>query len=187
MKQEGKGAAPSRKKATSTAAHSGGHANTGTGPFFQHYQAALQALQQGKYEKALLAFEQLEATAPAEMKERCRMYVQTCRGQMEIHSLTFPTPEEHYDYAVSLFNTGYLEEAREQMNDIVRSFPAADYAYYGLAILDSIAGRTQECLKNLDLAIELNPRNRLQARVDSDFQSMMDDPRFTDLLYPDVS
>jgi hypothetical protein len=49
-----------------------------------------------------------------------------------------------------------------------------------------MTGHTQDCLKNLAQAIELNPRNRLQARADSDFQSMADDPRFTELLYPEV-
>ena len=31
-----------------------------------------------------------------------------------------------------------------------------------------------------------NPRNRIQARSDSDFQDMADDPRFTELLYPEA-
>jgi hypothetical protein len=39
---------------------------------------------------------------------------------------------------------------------------------------------------NLARAIELNPKNRLQARADNDFLSMQDDPRFTELLYPEV-
>jgi hypothetical protein len=55
-----------------------------------------------------------------------------------------------------------------------------------LALLDAITGRTQDCLNNLGQAIELNPKNRLQARADNDFQSMADDPRFTELLYPEV-
>ena len=100
--------------------------------------------------------------------------------------LTFLTPEEHYDYAISQLNTGYYEEAREQFNSILAAHPDADYAFYGLAVLDAITGRTQDCLANLARAIELNPRNRLQARVDNDFQSMVDDPRFTELLYPEI-
>jgi hypothetical protein len=52
--------------------------------------------------------------------------------------------------------------------------------------LDAITGRTQDCLANLGRAIELNPKNRLQARADNDFQSMADDPRFTELLYPEI-
>ena len=83
-------------------------------------------------------------------------------------------------------NTGYYEEAREQFNSILAGYPDADYAFYGLAVLEAITGQAQECLVSLARAIELNPRNRLQARVDNDFQSMVDDPRFTELLYPEV-
>jgi hypothetical protein len=44
----------------------------------------------------------------------------------------------------------------------------------------------EPCLEHLAKAIELSPRNRIQARSDSDFQDMADDPRFTELLYPEV-
>ena len=64
--------------------------------------------------------------------------------------------------------------------------PGADFAYYGLALLYAITGKTQDCLDSLTQAIELNPKNRLQARSDNDFQSMVDDPRFTELLYPEL-
>jgi tetratricopeptide (TPR) repeat protein len=186
MMQEARSAAPSRKKSAPAAAKSDGHSTTGTGPAFQHYQAAVQLLQQGKYEKALAAFEKLLPVAPVEIKERCQMYINTCQRQLERPSLTFATPEEHYDYAVSKLNTGYYDEAREQFNKILAAYPEADYAFYGLAVLDAITGQSQDCLTNLARAIELNPRNRLQARVDNDFQSMVDDPRFTELLYPEI-
>jgi tetratricopeptide (TPR) repeat protein len=186
MMQEARSAAPSRKKIPPPPAKSGGHMPTGTGPVFQHYQAAVQLLQQGKYEKALAGFEKLLPAAPPEIKERCQMYVQTCQRQLERSRLTFLTPEEHYDYAVSQLNTGYFEEAREQFSNILADHPEADYALYGLALLDSITGRSQDCLTHLAQAIELNPKNRLQARADNDFQSMADDPRFTELLYPEI-
>ena len=184
MKQEDRAAA-SRKKTTTPAGKSGDHSAPATGPAFQHYQGAVQLLQQGRYEKALEAFEKLLSSAPPEIKERCQMYINTCQRQLEKHNLAFSTPEEHYDYAVSQLNAGYFEEARDQFNSILDSHPKADYAFYGLALLDSIMGRTQDCLGNLAQAIELNPKNRLQARADNDFQSMVDDPRFTELLYPE--
>jgi tetratricopeptide (TPR) repeat protein len=175
-----------RKKESSPSSKPAGSPASTTGPAFQHYQAAMQLLQQGKCDKALAAFEKLLPTAPAELIERCKMYISTCQRQLEQHSLTFLTPEEHYDYAVSQLNTGYYEEAREQFLGILEAHPQADYAFYGLALLDAITGRTQDCLKNLGQAIQMNPKNRLQARVDNDFQSMADDPRFTELLYPEV-
>jgi tetratricopeptide (TPR) repeat protein len=186
MTHEDRSGTPGHKKASPQAAKSGGHSASGTGPAFQHYQAAVQLLQQGKYDKALAAFEKLLPNAPAEIVERCQMYRNTCQRQLEKPKLTFLTPEEHCDYAISQLNTGYYEEAREQFNSILVNYPDTDYAFYGLALLDSITGRSQDCLGNLARAIALNPKNRLQARADNDFQSMVDDPRFTELLYPEI-
>ena len=53
-------------------------------------------------------------------------------------------------------------------------------------MLASITGDNQTCLDKLTEAIRLRSRNRIQARADSDFQEMADDPRFTELLYPDA-
>jgi len=184
MMQEARTAASTRKSTPPTVVKSGGHPVSAA--TFHLYQTAVQLLQQGKFEKALAAFEKLCPTAPAEIKERCQMYISTCQRQLEQSRLTFLTPEEHYDYAVSQLNTGYYEEAREQFDSILAAHPGADYAFYGLALLDAITGRTQDCLRNLARAIELNSKNRLQARADNDFQSMVDDPRFTELLYPEL-
>jgi tetratricopeptide (TPR) repeat protein len=185
MTQEGRSATQSRKKPQTTgkADH---RARTGSEPAFQHYQTAVQLLQQGKYEKALGILEKLLPEAPPEIQDRCRIYIATCRRQMEKASLSFPTPEEHYDYAISLLNTGYYEEARDQFSQILTAYPEADYAFYGLALLEAITGHAQDCLSSLSRAIHLNSKNRLQARVDNDFQNMVDDPRFTELLYPEI-
>ncbi len=182
MMQELNAAAAGRKKNTPTAAKSDGH----SGAVFQHYQSAVQLLQQGKFDRALVAFEKLLPEAPMEIGERCRVYIVTCRRQIEKPPLDFATPEEHYDFAVAQLNNGYYEEAREHFDKILSQVPSADYVFYGLALLNAVTGETQDCLTNLAHAIELNPKNRLQARVDNDFQNMADDPRFTELLYPEV-
>ncbi len=55
------------------------------------------------------------------------------------------------------------------------------------AALNCLTGRFPEAISNLNEAIRLNPANRYQARNDSDFKNLADDPRFTELLYPDTS
>jgi tetratricopeptide (TPR) repeat protein len=184
MMEESRSAAAGRKKPTTIAGKSA--TSLSSNPAFQQYQSAVQLLQQGKYDKALAAFEKLLPSAPGEIVERAKMYIVTCQRQIERSPLAFQTPEERYDYAVSQLNQGYFEEAREQLNGVIIDNPQADFAFYGLAVLESITGHPQDCLDNLARAIELNPRNRLQARSDNDFQSMVDDPRFTELLYPEV-
>lgn len=179
MKQEERSNSQGRKKSAS----SEGQPSVAA---MSSYMTAVQLLQQGKFEKALAALEKLLPSAPPELIERCRMYIATCKHQLERPELVFSTPEEHYDYAISLLNTGYFEEAREHFNSILIAHPNADYVYYGMAVLDAVTGQPQDCLQNLARAIELNPHNRLQARVDNDFQNIVDDPRFTELLYPEV-
>ena len=133
-----------------------------------------------------MAFEKLLGSAPPTLAERCRVYVSACHRELTKSKLVFISPEEQYDYAVSLLNMDYYEEARDQFAEILRGHPSADYACYGLAVLDAITGQVEECLEHLSQAIDANPRNRLQARTDTDFQSMQDDPRFTELLYPEM-
>jgi tetratricopeptide (TPR) repeat protein len=186
MTQEAKTTTSSRKKTPPPAAKPGSHSSTATGPVFTHYQAAVQLVQQGKYEKAIAAFEKVLPAAPPEIVERCKMYISTCRRQLDKEGLAFLTPGERYDYAVSQINAGDFEEAANQLKGILSDDPRADFAFYGLALLYSITGKTQDCLESLSQAIELNPKNRLQARSDNDFQSMVDDPRFTELLYPEL-
>lgn len=184
MMEDARSAAVSRKKTSTIAGKPATHLSSN--PAFQQYQTAVQLLQQGKYDRALATLEKLLPSAPGEIQERAKMYIATCQRQLEHSHLAFQTPEERYDYAISQLNRGYFEEARDQFNGVIGDEPRADYAYYGLAVLDSITGHPQDCLDNLARAIELNPKNRLQARSDNDFQSMVDDPRFTELLYPEV-
>jgi len=150
------------------------------------YEAALRLMQEGKYEKAHSAFSQMLASSPSDLAERIRMYINACVQHAAKGKTKFDSGEERYDYAVSLLNDGNYEDARAQLKQIVSENDQADYAFYGLAVLSSMTGDAQTCLEHLTEAIRLNPRNRIQARADSDFQDMADDPRFTELLYPEA-
>lgn len=152
---------------------------------FAQYQTAVQLMQEGKFEKARALFEKLTKDGAPELVERSRTYLAACLRLSQKQNLAFANHGEQYDYAVSLLNTGNYEDARDQFEVLLQKNPSADYAHYGLAILNSITGQAEECLDHLHRAIELNPRNRLQARSDADFNDMADDPRFTELLYPE--
>ena len=150
------------------------------------YEAAIRLMQEGKFEKARASFEKLLAAGPGNLSDRIRMYINASTAQLSRTKASFITHEEHYDYAVSLLNDGHYEDAREQFQEILKQNAEADYAFYGLAVLASMTGDSHTCLEHLTEAIRRNPRNRIQARSDSDFQDMADDPRFTELLYPEV-
>jgi len=150
------------------------------------YEAALQLMQQRKFDKAHAAFDKMLLAGPSDLSDRIRMYINACLLQVTKGKTSFLSHEEQYDYAISLLNDGRYEDAREHFETILKNMPTADYAFYGLAVLSSMTGDSHNCLEHLTQAIRHNPRNLIQARADSDFQDMADDPRFTELLYPEV-
>jgi tetratricopeptide (TPR) repeat protein len=151
----------------------------------KQYEEAVTYMQKGNYTAAHPALEKLLKIAPPQLTDRIRMYLSACIAQAYKGPAQFSSPEEKYDYAVSLLNDGHYEDAREHLDEIVGGQRDADYAFYGLAVLASITGDSQTCLEKLSEAIRLNGINRIHAQSDSDFQHMADDPRFTELLYPE--
>ncbi len=152
------------------------------------YGAALHAMQSGQFDKALDGFSSLDNGCAPEIRERARVYGQACERhlQQQTAQLDFHSSAEQYDYAVACINNSDYEEAREQLEAIVEREDTVDYAHYGLAMLHSMTGQAEGCLHHLERAIELNPHNRIQARSDVDFRQMADDPRFTEMLYPEA-
>lgn len=153
----------------------------------QNYESGLKALQAHKYDKAKAFFEKVMAGSSPELADRASVHFNTCNQQMSRASTTFKTPEEQFDYAVSLMNMGDYVTARENFDALIKRSPKLDFIWYGMAALNCLTGRFPESLSNLNEAIRLNPANRYQARNDSDFKNLADDPRFTELLYPDTS
>jgi tetratricopeptide (TPR) repeat protein len=153
----------------------------------QNYEAGLKALQAHKYDKAKSHFEKVVAGASPELADRAQVHLTSCNQQMTRAATNFKTAEEHFDYAVSLMNMGDYVTARENFDALTAKYPKLDFIWYGVGALNCLTGRFPEAIANLSEAIRLNPANRFQARNDSDFRNLADDPRFTELLYPDTS
>lgn len=151
----------------------------------QSYEHALKLMQTQKFEKARTLFEKVIESGISELADRAKININICNQQLDHIQNTFATPEEHYDFAVSLMNLGDFVTAREHFENLSTQRPLLDFVWYGLAVLECLTGRTTESLQHLSEAIRLNPGNRFQARNDSDFRNMADDPRFTELLYPE--
>lgn len=153
----------------------------------QNYESGLRALQERKFEKAKGLFQKVVTSGSRELADRAGVHLNTCNQHLEKASSTsFKTSEEHFDYAISLMNLGDYIAAREHLDKLAKQVPQADYVHYGLAALACLTARFEDSLRHLDDAIRLNPNLRYQARNDSDFQNLAEDPRFTELLYPET-
>jgi len=152
----------------------------------QSYEAGLRAMQEHKFDKAKPHFQKVVTGPSKELADRAQVHLSTCTQHLERTTATqFKTSEEHFDYAVSLMNVGDYVTAREHLDKLLKQAPKADYVVYGIAALDCLTGHVEDSLRRLDEALRMNPQLRFQARNDSDFQNLAEDPRFTELLYPD--
>jgi len=152
----------------------------------QSYEAGLRAMQEHKFDKAKPHFQKVLTGPSKELIDRATVHLSICNQHLERASATqFKTPEEHFDYAVSLMNVGDYVTAREHLDKLLKQNPKVDYVVYGLAALDCLTGHVEDSLRHLDEALRINAQLRFQARNDSDFQNLAEDPRFTELLYPD--
>ncbi len=149
------------------------------------YEAAIKLVYASKFDKAHEIFIKLLPDAPPDIAPSIRMYIATCDAEIAKGAASFANPEERYDYAVSLLNHGHYEDAREHFEAILKGNRSADYAFYGMALLAAMTCDSPRCIEHLTEAIRLNPQNRTQARLDSDFEAVADDPSFTELLYPE--
>jgi len=152
----------------------------------QSYEAGLRAMQEHKFDKAKPHFQKVLTGPSKELIDRATVHLNICNQHLDrAPASQFKTSEEHFDYAVSLMNVGDYVSAREHLEKLLKQNAKADYVIYGLAALDCLTGHVEDSLRHLDEALRLNPQLRFQARNDSDFQNLVEDPRFTELLYPD--
>jgi tetratricopeptide (TPR) repeat protein len=152
----------------------------------QSYEAGLRAMQEHKFDKAKPHFQKVIAGSSKELADRAHVHLNICTQHLERSAATqFKSAEEHFDFAVSLMNVGDYVTAREHLDKLFKQNAKADYVVYGLAALDCLTGHVEDSLRRLAEALRLNAQLRFQARNDSDFQNLAEDPRFTELLYPD--
>ncbi len=149
------------------------------------YESGLRALQEHKFEKAKTSLQKVLGAPDKSIVDRAQVHIATCNQHLETPALHFKTSEEHFDYTISLMNTGEYDTAHEHFDKLLKQEPKCDYVLYGLAGLHCLTGHIEDSLRTLSEAIQANPALRFQARNDTDFQNLAEDPRFTELLYPD--
>jgi tetratricopeptide (TPR) repeat protein len=150
------------------------------------YDEALSLFHQQKFAKAKVELEKVLEGPSKELADRARMHLKIAEQRMKPTQEQNPrTAEDHYQRGVAMMNIGRWDDARESLDKARKAAPKADYIHYALAALDCLTGEAESAMQNLKVAIELRPENRYHARNDEDFAFLQEDPRFTELLYPE--
>jgi tetratricopeptide (TPR) repeat protein len=150
------------------------------------YEEALHYFQQQKYARAKQSLERVVEGPSKELQDRAKMHLRICEQRISRAPVAAPkSAEDHYTQGVALMNLGRWDEAREHLDRARKAAPKADHVVYAMAALDCLTGEADSAMQNLKAAIQMRPENRYHARNDQDFAFLQEDPRFTELLYPE--
>lgn len=150
------------------------------------YEEALKHFQQQKFHRAKQSLERVLEGPSKELGDRARMHLRICEQRISRPPVpVLKSAEDHYTQGVALMNLGRWDEAREHFDRARKAAPKADHIVYAMAVLDCLTGEADSAMENLKIAIQLRPENRYHARNDEDFSFLQEDPRFTELLYPE--
>src|SRR3974377_2373701 len=150
------------------------------------YEEAMSLFHQQKFQRAKQELEKVLEGPSKELVDRARMHIRIVEQRMKPAADQNPkSPEDHYQRGVGMMNLGRWDEARESLEKARKLAPQADHVHYALAALDCLTGEADSAMANLKIAIELRSANRYHARNDEDFAFLQEDPRFTELLYPE--
>jgi tetratricopeptide (TPR) repeat protein len=150
-----------------------------------HFETGIKLFHARKFKEAreslLLAAEGPER----DVGHRAQSHATMCEQRLQQPAVNLRTAEENYNYGVALLNTRKTEEARTHLNRALEMAPESDYIHYALALAYAMSGESAGALEHLKRAIDLEPKNRLMARQDTDFGPLAGQPTFQALLYPE--
>ena len=81
-----------------------------------------------------------------------------------------------------LYQAGEYAEAADRGLELAEAHPEYPGLLYNVACCESLAGRTEDAIEHLRLAIERSERGRSLAARDSDFDPIRNEPAFKELV-----
>jgi tetratricopeptide (TPR) repeat protein len=81
-----------------------------------------------------------------------------------------------------LFEAGKYEEVADRGREVLKANPEYTGVAYNVACAESLAGRKEDALEHLRMAVERSDQLRKLAADDSDFEAIREEPRFKELV-----
>ncbi len=139
------------------------------------------------FEKAIRCFEDLIMEHPEEpeIQERAKVLIHACEKKLHEKARTvLRSADDYYNVAIAELNRRELGSAIQHLEHALKLAPKADHVLYALAAASAIQGDRDNALQYLRQAIHFRPENRFLAARDADFESLLEDPDFKQVVMP---
>ncbi len=149
------------------------------------FERGIALLHKRSFRDAKEMFEKARRGPSAEIAVNATTHVRMCERRLAAPAPEPKSAEERYNYAIALINLRNLEPARRHLATALEMEPRADHLHYAMGVCLALSGDPHGAYDSLKRAIELQPRNRMVARQDSDLEGISHQPLFNRLLYPE--
>jgi tetratricopeptide (TPR) repeat protein len=178
--------APKNSKTESTAKAGAAPATPAPGPMqLAAFEAAMKRFHARQFKEAKEHFTVAAGGPERDVAQRARLHIAMCERRMGQPAVELGTAEDNYNYGVALLNSRKVAEARIHLEKALAIAPGSDHIHYALALTLALSGDMAGAHENLKRAIEIEPRNRLIARQDADFASIVNQQPFQALIFPE--
>ncbi len=151
----------------------------------EQYEAAMRYFTQQKFERARPLLEKLLHVPFPAIADRAARHLDVCEQKLNSKMHTPKSAEEYYTLGVLEMNLSRYEQAAELLQKAAKMGGNTAPIAYAQAALNALQNLVEPALEYLKTAIQMDPRMRWQARSDEDFKLLAEDPRFTEILYPE--
>jgi tetratricopeptide (TPR) repeat protein len=149
------------------------------------FEAAMKLFHTRNLKPARDLFEEAAQGPERDVAQRSRVHMAMCDRRLEQENVSLGSAEDYYAYGIALLNSRKLPEARTHLEKALSLAPEADHIHYAVAAAKALNGDLIGAHEHLKRAIEIDPRNRVHARQDTDFAHLAHQPPFDGLLYPE--
>lgn len=148
-------------------------------PMLDVYEQGLEAMHQGKWRPAVKSFEQVvEESGETDLAGRARRNLRICKAKLGKDT----AGDDPFLTAVYERNRGNFDKALAICSAGGRQSKDERFAYLAASIY-ALTDEPDKAGSFLSLAIELNPKNRIHAFHDADFEILREDPEYRQLFF----
>jgi tetratricopeptide (TPR) repeat protein len=149
------------------------------------FEAAMKLFHTRNMQQARELFAEAAQGPERDVAQRSRLHIAMCDRRLDHGGVSLRSADDYYTYGIALLNSRKIVEARTHLEQALSLAPDADHIHYAVAAAQALNGDLTGAHEHLKRAIEIEPRNRLHARQDTDFAHLAHQAPFEALLYPE--